>query len=179
MLILYCGNDMNTTERYLKALRGLPVLTVGDEDLGCSAVQLRERIEDRVPRQGSGRAFLFVDEEMDRDEVNKLLLSLHGAGIERPLMAVRTAHNENWPFSELAKELAKEDEYFRGREELSDLVRSFTKEEMQDPYVSKSAITAFLLLQKPELSEEDLQSALKALRQIRAILDGEQADEQN
>lgn len=42
---------------------------------------------------------------------------------------------------------------------------------MKDPYVARSAMTAFMMLQKPELSEEDLHIALDALRKIRAGLD--------
>lgn len=171
MVILYSGNDTELTNRYLKGLEGLPVLVIGDEDLGFSAAQLRERTVDRNLKPGAGRAFLFVDEDVDQKKVQHLISLLNEAGVDRPLMAVRTQHNETWPLSALAKEISREERYFLDREELAALVGSFTQEEMKDPYVARSAMTAFMMLQKPELSEEDLHIALDALRKIRAGLD--------
>ncbi len=171
MVILYSGNDERLASQYMKGLEEVPVLVIGDEDLAFSAAQLRERKESRELKPANGRAFLFVDEDIDQKGAEALLASLKEAGVERPLMAVRTEHNETWPLENLAAEISREEKYFMDRETLAHLVASFTQDELKDPYVARSAMTGFMMLQKPELSEEDLHIALQALGEIRQNLD--------
>lgn len=182
MVILYLGTEEDRRAQYMKGLEGYPVREIRQEELKKSPRQLAE--EDQAPMQAEtgtpqeGRAFLFADlPDLDEPAVRALLEQLEKAGIEKPLMAVRTEHNMDWPLQQLADEIAREEAYFKDREELAALLGTFSQEEMKDPYIGRSVMTAYMMLRARELSEQDLALALQALREIRAGLDkNQQAD---
>lgn len=168
MVILYLGQDAHRFEQYQKALQDQDLILVGDEDLDHTIQDLFNRSSNHQIKEGTMNPFMIADINVhDPEEVGRFLDTLKSQGIEQPLLALRTEHNEKWTLKALKEEIEKEAAYFEKRKQLTKLIQSFGADQLEaDPKVKKSVMTAYMMLQAPELPEDQLDLAIEVLESL-------------
>lgn len=167
MILIYPGNLQWDLSRLSGLLTGHTLKLLDDASKSQTMGELLnpdyKGIQNPETMHGEDEPFLYFS-QVPVEEISQLQTRLEQEGIHIPAMAVETENNRSFTLGALMKEVQREAEYFKKREELADLISQADRSRMQsDQDYFRCVMMAAALLKEDELSENMLNTALKVM----------------